>query len=143
MELLAHTVQAVARMAGIKPWRVQRFAFTQRHFPRQIQRFGLQITTAIRFHFAAQTMVAAPAQMHAPHSALLFTKCGRSRNHGREMFMRGAPPAIFQHEAVVFETNAVWLEFTCPAPMKRHDFQGAFSNGQSDSQAIHLPRSRA
>lgn len=62
MELLAHAVQPIRRVAGIQVRRPQGFPFRQRHFARQIERLGLQIATAIGFHLRPQAMVTAQAR---------------------------------------------------------------------------------
>jgi hypothetical protein len=53
MELLAHAVQALRGVAGIQARRPERFALLNRHFARQIERFGLQIAATVGFRFRA------------------------------------------------------------------------------------------
>ena len=74
VELLAHAVQPVRGVAGIQAWRPERFPLFNRHFTRQVERFGLHITAAIGFRLCAQAVVAAPAQMHTPDVAVHFTE---------------------------------------------------------------------
>ena len=139
MELLAHAVQPVRRVAGIQVRRPQGFPFRQRHFARQIERLGLQIATAIGFHLRPQAMVTAPGQMHAPNFTLHLAKGAAAGDQGREMFVRGAPAAVLQHKAVVLQRQAVRLKLADPAAMESHHLASAFGDRQCDRQAIHLP----
>ena len=139
MELLAHAVQPIRRVAGIQVRRPQGFPFRQRHFARQIERLGLQIATAIGFHLRPQAMVTAPGQMHAPDFTLHLAKGAAAGDQGREMFVRGAPAAVLQHKAVVLQRQAVRLKLADPAAMESHHLASAFGDRQRDRQAIHLP----
>lgn len=139
MELLAHAVQPIRRVAGIQVRRPQGFPFRQRHFARQIERLGLQIATAIGFHLRPQAMVTAPGQMHAPDFTLHLAKGAAAGDQGREMFVRGAPAAVLQHKAVVLKRQAVRLKLADPAAMESHHLASAFGDRQRDRQAIHLP----
>ena len=139
MELLAHAVQPVRRVAGIQVRRPQGFPFRQRHFARQIERLGLQIAAAIGFHLRPQAMITAPGQMHAPDFTLHLAKGVAAGDQGREMFVRGAPAAVLQHKAVVLQGQAVRLKLADPAAMESHYLTSAFGDRQRDRQAIHLP----
>ena len=143
VELLAHAVQPLRRIAGVEVRRPQRFPFRQRHFARQIERFRLQVAATVGFHFRPQAVVTAPAQVHAPHFALHLAKSAAAGNQRRKMFMRSASTTVFQHKAVVFKGQTMGLEFADPAAMKGHDFAGALGDRQRDRQAVHLPRLRA
>ena len=139
MELLAHAVQPIRRVAGIQVRRPQGFPFRQRHFARQIERLGLQIAAAIGFHLRPQAMVAAPSQMHAPDFTLHLAKGAAAGDQGREMFVRGAPATVLQHKAVVFQDQTMGLKLADPAAMESHHLTSAFSDRQRDCQAIDLP----
>ena len=106
----------------------QGFPLRQRHFARQIERFRLQVATAIGFHFRPQAMVTAPAQMHAPYFPLHLAKGLAAGNQRRKMFMGSASATVFQHEAVMFKEQTMGLEFADPAAMKGHDFAGALGD---------------
>ena len=128
VELLAHTVQPLSGIAGIEAGCPQRFPFRERHFARQIQGFRLQVAAAVGFHLRPQTVVTAPAQMHAPDLSLHFAKRRATGNQRREMFMGGASTAIFQHKTIVFESQTMRLKFANPAAVERHNFAGTLGN---------------
>ena len=140
VELLAHAVQTVRGVAGVEAWRPQGFPLLHRHFTRQVERFGLQITAAIGFGLRAQAMIAAPAQMHAPDVTLHFAKARRAADQRREMLMGAAAPAVLNHKAVVLQQQAMRLKLADPAAMESHHLAGPFRQRQGDGQTLHLPR---
>ncbi|MOA07668.1 hypothetical protein D3C78_1273770 [compost metagenome] len=115
-------------IAGVEAWRPQRFTLFHRHFARQIERLGLQITATVCFGFGTQAVVAAPSQMYAPHVAMHFVKRWRAGHQGREMFVRRAPATAFNHKAVVLKRDAMRLKLADPAAMKGHHFLGALGD---------------
>ena len=74
VELLAHAVQPVRGVTGIQARRPERFPLFNRHFTRQVERFGLHIAAAIGFRLCAQAVVTTPAQMYTPDVAVHFTE---------------------------------------------------------------------
>ncbi|MNB94390.1 hypothetical protein D3C75_415410 [compost metagenome] len=87
VELLAHAVQPLRRVAGVKARRPQGFALLHLHFARQIQCFGLQIAATVGFGFRAQAVVTAPAQVNAPYVAVHFAKTCRAADKPWEVFV--------------------------------------------------------
>ena len=142
VELLAHAIQPVRGVAGIQARRPERFPLFNRHFTRQVERFGLHIAAAIGFHLCAQAVVAAPAQMHTPDVTLHFAERWRTGDQRREMFVGGFTPAVFNHKAVMFKHHAVRLKLPDPASVEGHHLLRALGNRERHGKAIHLPRLR-
>ena len=139
MERLAHAVQAPRGVAGIQARCPERIALFYRHFPRQVERFGLNITATVGFRFRAQAMVPAPAQMHAPDVTLHFAERWRTGYQCRKVFVGGFTPAVFNHNAVVLKVYAVRLELSDPASVEGHHLPGALGHRQRDGKAVNLP----